>query len=44
MPGGQSGNPISPFYKDGFDEWAKGKDSPFLPGPEAYRLLLQPAG
>ena len=42
MPGGQSGNPISPFYKDGFSDWANGTDSPFLPGPEKYRLTLTP--
>ena len=42
MPGGQSGNPISPFYKDGFADWAAGSDSPFLPGPEKYRLVLKP--
>ncbi|MBM7072970.1 penicillin acylase family protein [Shewanella sp. 202IG2-18] len=42
MSGGQSGNPISPFYKDGFNNWANGTDSPFLPGPEEYHLILLP--
>ena len=42
MPGGQSGNPISPFYKDGFNDWVNGNDSPFLPGPMKYQLILEP--
>ena len=42
MPGGQSGHPLSPFYRAGFDAWAKGSPTPFLPGPAAHVLTLAP--
>jgi penicillin amidase len=42
MPGGQSGNPLSPFFRAGFDDWAQGKPTPFLPGPTQYTLRLEP--
>jgi penicillin amidase len=42
MPGGQSGHPLSPFYRAGFDDWAQGRATPFLPGPSAHRLVLTP--
>jgi penicillin amidase len=42
LPGGQSGHPLSPFYKAGFMDWARGAASPFLPGPTQHRLTLQP--
>lgn len=42
MPGGQSGHPLSPFYRAGFDAWAEGQPLPFLPGPARYRLTLLP--
>ena len=42
MPGGQSGNPLSPFYRAGFDAWSQGKPTPFLPGPARHTLRLEP--
>jgi penicillin amidase len=42
LPGGPSGHPMSPFYRSGFDDWAEGKPTPFLPGPSAHRLTLEP--
>ncbi len=42
MPGGQSGHPLSPFYRTGFDAWADGQPLPFLPGPARHRLTLRP--
>jgi penicillin amidase len=42
LPGGPSGHPLSPFYRSGFDDWVTGKPTPFLPGPAAHRLTLQP--
>ena len=30
MPGGQSGNPLSPYYQKGIDAWQEGKATPFL--------------
>jgi penicillin amidase len=42
MPGGQSGNPLSPFYRAGHETWARGDPAPFLPGPAVHTLRLQP--
>ncbi len=41
IPGGQSDDPLSPYYRAGFRAWAEGKPLPFLPGPAEHRLLLQ---
>jgi penicillin amidase len=41
VPGGPSGHPMSPFYRSGFEEWAEGKPTPFLPGPVAHELTLR---
>ncbi len=43
MPGGQSGNPVSPFYRAGHEAWARGEPTPFLPGPPEHTLTLLPA-
>jgi penicillin G amidase len=42
MPGGQSGHPLSPYYRAGFMDWANGTPVPFLPGASQHRLTLQP--
>jgi penicillin amidase len=42
MPGGESGHPLSPFYRAGFDAWAQGRPTPLLPGPTAHELVLMP--
>jgi penicillin amidase len=42
IAGGQSGHPLSPYYRAGFREWAEGKPLPFLPGPKRHELLLNP--
>jgi penicillin amidase len=42
MPGGQSGNPLSPFYRAGHEAWVRGEPTPFLPGPATHTLRLQP--
>jgi penicillin amidase len=42
LPGGPSGHPLSPFYRSGFDDWANGVPTPFLPGPAAHQLKLEP--
>jgi len=44
MPGGQSGNPLSPFYGAGHEDWAQGKPTPFLPGETKYKLIFSPKG
>ena len=43
MPGGQSDNPLSPYYDAGWQAWAKGQPTPLLPGPAQHTLLLVPA-
>lgn len=42
LPGGQSGHPLSPFYRSGFLAWAHGELQPFLPGPTQHTLTLKP--
>jgi penicillin amidase len=42
MPTGQSGHPLSPFYRNSHDAWARGEPTPFLPGPTRYTLTLAP--
>ncbi len=42
MPGGQSGHPLSPYYRAGHDAWVKGEPTPFLPGATAHTLTLTP--
>jgi penicillin G amidase len=42
LPGGQSGNPLSPFYRAGHAAWARGMPTPFLPGPTVHTLRLRP--
>lgn len=42
MPGGQSGNPFSPHYRDQHPLWSKGIPSPLLAGPANHRLRLSP--
>lgn len=42
MPGGQSGHPLSPYYRAGHEAWVRGEPSPFLPGPSEHTLRLEP--
>lgn len=42
MPGGQSGNPRSPHYRDGHHAWVTGEPTPFLPGQAVSTLKLTP--
>jgi penicillin amidase len=43
MPGGQSGHPLSPYYRAGHERWARGEPAaPFLPGLAAHTLVLVP--
>jgi penicillin amidase len=42
MPVGQSGHPMSPFYRAGHDAWEEGKPTPFLPGKAEHVLKLVP--
>ncbi|HCB12639.1 MAG TPA: penicillin acylase family protein [Gammaproteobacteria bacterium] len=42
MPGGQSGHPLSSYYRAGHEAWAKGLALPLEPGPAQHRLILEP--
>ena len=42
MPTGQSGHPLSPFYANSHDGWAKGAPTPLLAGDAKHRLTLVP--
>lgn len=42
MPTGQSGHPLSGFYRRGHDDWVRGRPSPFLPGETQHKLTLLP--
>lgn len=42
MPGGQSDNPLSPFYGAGNEDWVNGRPTPLLPGPDQHSLTLEP--
>jgi len=43
MPGGESGNPVSPHYDDQHRAWEVGEPTPLLPGPAVESLTLRPA-
>lgn len=42
IPGGQSGHPLSPFYRGDHAAWLAGEPLPFLPGATRHRLMLRP--
>jgi penicillin amidase len=42
MPTGQSGHPLSPFYRNSHEAWVTGEATPFLPGPVVHTLTLTP--
>ncbi|MEP7185146.1 MAG: penicillin acylase family protein [Rhodanobacter sp.] len=43
MPGGQSDNPLSPYFGAGQEDWVKGRPTPLLPGKATHTLMLKPA-
>jgi len=42
MPSGQSGNPISPYFRTDHPYWLNGEKLPFLPQAVEHTLTLQP--
>ena len=44
MPAGQSGHPLSEFYRRGHQDWVEGRATPFLPGETRHILTLTPSG
>lgn len=43
MPAGQSGYPLSPYYRNSEPAWEQGKPAPFLPGKADHTLVFTPA-
>lgn len=43
VAGGQSGHPLSPFYRAGFSGYAQGEAVPLLPGKISHRITFTPA-
>ena len=41
-PGGQSGNPLSPYYSAGHQDWEQGEPTPLQPGRVKDHLLFVP--
>ncbi len=44
LPGGQSGHPLSPYYRDQQNYWLKGLPMALTAGKSEHLLLLQPHG
>ena len=44
IPTGQSGHPLSPFYRADHNYWLNEVALPFLPGAKKYQLVLTPQG
>ncbi len=42
MPVGESGHPLSPYYRNEETAWEEGKATAFLPGPAVHHLRLSP--
>lgn len=42
MPTSQSGHPLSPYYRNGHQDWVEGKPSSFLPGSSEWNLTFWP--
>ncbi|TPV55361.1 penicillin acylase family protein [Aestuariibacter sp. GS-14] len=42
LPGGQSGHPLSPFYRAGFMDYAEQRLTPLLPGTPVHTLSFTP--
>ncbi len=40
MPAGQSGHPLSQYYRMGHDDWVQARATSFLPGEPVHRLTL----
>ncbi|MFC3649987.1 penicillin acylase family protein [Dyella humi] len=43
MPGGQSDNPLSPFYGAGHEDWVHGRPTRLMPGEDRHTLVLEPS-
>lgn len=43
LPGGQSGHPLSQYYRAGFNDYTDNRQTPLLPGNIEHTLTLEPA-
>ena len=43
LPGGQSGHPLSQYYRAGFNDYTDNRQTPLLPGNIEHTLILEPA-
>ncbi|KKD59695.1 hydrolase [Grimontia sp. AD028] len=42
LPGGQSGHPLSPFYREGFENYVNNAFTPLLPATPIHQISFQP--
>ncbi len=42
IPGGQSGHPLSPYYRNGFEQYVKQQHTPLLPTEIEHTLVIKP--
>jgi penicillin amidase len=42
IPGGQSGHPLSPFYRLGFEQYTNNIPTPLLPGEVEHTIHIHP--
>ncbi|WP_440054666.1 penicillin acylase family protein [Pseudoalteromonas sp. T1lg65] len=42
VAGGQSGHPLSPFYRAGFEAYATGETVPLLPSERMHQIIITP--
>ncbi|MBQ4799947.1 penicillin acylase family protein [Pseudoalteromonas sp. MMG006] len=42
VPGGQSGHPLSEFYRAGFSDYVEGKHTPLLPQELVHQIVIEP--
>ena len=42
LPGGQSGHPLSPFYRAGFSDYVQANNTPLLPTETMHQITISP--
>jgi penicillin amidase len=42
MPTGQSGHPLSPYYRNSHEAWVNGEATPLMPGQPEHLLVFEP--
>jgi len=44
VPGGQSGHPLSNFYRAGFSQYINAENTPLLPQALVHQIIISPKG